>query len=130
MSVDTFLSVLRALECELHEPKARRDEKRLDELLDPGFREFGRSGAAYERADIFELLSNEVPPAKVQAQGFKALELAPSVVLLTYQSAHVSHAGSVERYTNRSSIWRFEDSRWQMVFHQGTPCEAFELEGI
>jgi len=130
MSVDTLLSVLRALECELHEPKARRDEKRLDELLDPGFREFGRSGAAYERADIFELLSNEVPPAKVQAQGFKALELAPSVVLLTYQSAHVSHAGSVERYTNRSSIWRFEDSRWQMVFHQGTPCEAFELEGI
>lgn len=129
MSADTLLSVLRTLECELHEPKARRDEKRLAELLDPGFREFGRSGAAYERADIFELLSNEVPPAKVHAQGFKALELAPSVVLLTYQSAHLSHAGSVERHTNRSSIWRFEDSRWQMVFHQGTPCGAFELEG-
>jgi hypothetical protein len=130
MSADTLLSVLRTLECELHEPKARRDEKRLAELLDPGFREFGRSGAAYERADIFELLSNEVPPAKVHAQGFTAFELAPSVVLLTYQSAHVSNSGTVERHTNRSSIWRFGDSRWQMVFHQGTPCGAFELEEI
>lgn len=130
MSAEPLLSVLRALECELHQPKARRNQKRLDELLDPGFREFGRSGAAYERADIFELLSNEIPPAKVHAQGFTAFELAPSVVLLTYQSAHVSHAGSVERHTNRSSIWRFNDSRWQMVFHQGTPCEAFELDAI
>jgi len=130
MSVDTLLSMLRALECELHEPKTRRDQKRLAELLDLGFREFGRSGVAYERADIFELLSNEVAPAKVHAQGFVAFELAPSVVLLTYQSAHVSNSGAVERHTNRSSIWRFEDSRWQMVFHQGTPCGAFELEGI
>jgi hypothetical protein len=128
MSADTLLSVLRALECELHQPKARRDQERLDELLDPGFREFGRSGAAYERADIFDLLSSEVPPDKVHAQGFVAYELAPSVVLLTYQSAHVSHAGSVERHTNRSSIWRLQNSRWQMVFHQGTPCGAFELE--
>jgi len=128
MSADTLLSVLRALECELHQPKARRDQERLDELLDQEFREFGRSGAAYDRADIFELLSSEVPPDKVHAQGFVAYELAPSVVLLTYQSAHVSHSGSVERHTNRSSIWRWQNSRWKMVFHQGTPCGAFELE--
>ena len=127
MSGDTLLSVLRTLECELHDPKVRRDQERLAQLIDPEFREFGRSGAAYERADIFELLSSEVPPDKVHAQDFAALQIAPSVVLLTYKSAHVSYSGSVERHSNRSSIWRFVDARWQMVFHQGTPCGAFEL---
>ena len=48
----SLLSQLKALEVELHQPVARGDAARLDALLHEDFREFGRSGATYTKADI------------------------------------------------------------------------------
>jgi hypothetical protein len=127
MPPDSLLFTLRALECELHEPKARGSRERLAQLLHPQFCEFGRSGAVYTQAQIIDQLLAEASRARVHAQGFAVFELAPSVVLLTYQSADVTPSGSLERHANRSSIWRLEASGWQMVFHQGTPTESFAL---
>jgi hypothetical protein len=95
--------------------------------LHPEFREFGRSGAEYSRAQIIEHLLSETNVARVHAQRFAILELAPSVVLLTYKSAYISSSGQLERHANRSSIWRREVGGWQMVFHQGTPREPFAV---
>ena len=117
----SVLEILRELECELHELSTRRNRERLAQLLHPTFREFGRSGAVGSREEVIAHLLAETEPPKVIAQGFVVLELAPSVVLLTYQSAHVSATGSLERHANRASVWLREDSGWRMVFHQGTP---------
>jgi hypothetical protein len=123
---DSVLDTLRALECELHDPSVRRSRERLSALLHPTFREFGRSGAVYSRAHVIEQLLNESIAFAVHAQDFAVLELAPSMVLLTYRSRHVMH-GHLEGHANRSSIWRREASGWQMVFHQGTPTEPLTL---
>ena len=40
-----------------------------------------------------------------------ASELAPSVVLLTYRSAHVAADGVLDRHTNRSSVWCLRSGR-------------------
>lgn len=125
MPVDSLLLTLRALECELHEPRARGSRERLAQLLHVQFCEFGRSGAVYTQAQVIDQLLAESIPAKVHAQCFAVLELAPSVVLLTYQSADVTPSGSLARHANRSSIWRLEASGWQMLFHQGTPTAPF-----
>jgi hypothetical protein len=125
MNNDSMLDLLRTLECELHEPIARSNRQRLIELLHPEFREFGRSGAAYTLADILERLPAEVEPVRVHAQDFVAQPLSPSLVLLTYRSAHIDASGALERHTNRSSVWRLEPAGWQMVFHQGTATAAF-----
>ena len=125
MLPETVLSVLRALECELHEPETRRDRRRLATLLDPSFLELGRSGATYTRDDILDHVPEEILPANILAQDFVALELAPSVVLLTYRSAQVSPSGALEHPTNRASVWRLQPSGWQLVFHQGTPTADF-----
>jgi len=117
----SVLEILRELECELHEPGTRGNRKRLAQLLHPAFREFGRSGGVGSREEVITHLLAETEPPKVVAHGFAVLELAPSVVLLTYQSAHVTAAGSLERHANRASVWLREGSGWQMVFHQGTP---------
>jgi hypothetical protein len=89
------------------------------------FCEFGRSGAVYTQAQVIDQLLAESIVAKVHTQGFAVFELAPSVVLLTYQSADVTPSGSLARHANRSSIWRLGASGWQMVFHQGTPTAPF-----
>ena len=125
MPPDSLLFTLRALERELHEPKTRGSRERLARLLHPQFCEFGRSGAAYTQTQVIDQLLAESKPAKAHTQGFAVFELAPSVALLTYQSADVTLAGFLERHANRSSIWRLEASGWQMVFHQGTPTAPF-----
>jgi hypothetical protein len=95
MTSEQVLSVLQSLECELHEPQARRNGQRLAETL----------------------------PTKVHAENFRLVVLTPVVGLLTYRSAHIAPSGELERPTNRSSVWMREPTGWQMVFHQGTPAE-------
>ena len=125
MPSEKLLHTLRTLERELHDPVVRHSRERLLALLHAQFCEFGRSGATYTRAQVIEQLLVESNPLKMHSQGFTILELAPSVALLTYQSADIAPSGALERFANRSSVWRHEASGWQMVFHQGTPTEPF-----
>jgi len=119
------MSILRALECELHEPRVRRDRARLERLLHPSFSEFGRSGNAYTKTEIVALLLNEQEGVRVHAQDFRVQLLAEGVALLTYKSAHVTAGGVLERQSLRSSVWKLGASGWQMLFHQGTPTTGF-----
>ncbi len=123
----SLLSQLKALEVELHQPVVRRDAARLDALLHDDFYEFGRSGAAYAKADIVASLLAAAQHARVVADNFLVRRLAADVALLTYRSAHALSDGTLHRHTLRSSIWQRSDDGWQMSFHQGTPAEPYEL---
>ena len=125
VSTETLLSVLSALECELLEPRIRRDGARLEELLHPRFSEFGRSGKAYTRTEIIALLLNEHEPARIHAEDFRVQVLADGAALLTYKSAHVTAAGVFERHTLRSSVWKRGEFGWQVLFHRGTASAGF-----
>jgi hypothetical protein len=131
ISPETLLLSLRALECELQEPKARSDRERLSALIHSDFREFGRSGVTYTKADVLEQLPGEKQPAKIHAQHFQIQALAEGVMLLTYKSANISVGGSLDHHALRASVWKLEPSGWQLIFHQGTPTSAFaQNEGI
>jgi hypothetical protein len=124
-----LLETLRALEVALHQPSVRRDRGQLERLLHPDFREFGRSGRAYDRAEMLELLaglSQEPQPDQVWSQDFALQPLATGSALLTYRSARVTADGTLERHTNRSSVWQLTSEGWRMLFHQGTPTGPFE----
>jgi hypothetical protein len=128
----SLLATLRELECELHDPKCRRDRACLERLLVPDFREFGRSGSAYVRDDyvrddrLANLSAAASSETKIHAQDFAVHPLSDAIALLTYRSANVTPSGELTRHTNRASIWRRGSSGWQMVFHQGTPTEHFD----
>jgi hypothetical protein len=125
MPPDPLLFTLRALECELQDPDARGGRVRIEHLLHAQFFEIGRSGAVYTRPQVIDQLAADQNRAKVHTQSFAVFELAPTVALLTYQSADDTPSGSLERHANRSSIWRLAASGWQMVFHQGTSRSPF-----
>jgi hypothetical protein len=126
----SLLSTLRELECDLHQPKCRRDRERLAQLFASDFREFGRSGASYTRDHMLMSLPTDPEPPHIYAQDFAVNQLSDSIALLTYRSAHVNPSGELFRHTNRSSIWRLESSGWRMVFHQGTPTDPFDQPAI
>ncbi|MFB9782726.1 hypothetical protein [Rhodococcus baikonurensis] len=44
--------------------------------------------------------------------------IAPDSYLVTYRLAQA------HRVTERSSIWRFTENRWSVLFHQGTVVES------
>jgi hypothetical protein len=48
---------------------------------------------------------------------FDIYPLSGDVVLTTYKIFNEEKM----QYSLRSSIWKCKDTKWQMVFHQGTP---------
>jgi len=120
-----LLETLQSLEVALHRPKVRSNRKELDRLLHPEFREFGRSGRIYERAEVLAEFANRPQAYEVWAQDFRVVPLSDVLALLTYKSAHVTREGELEHHTNRSSLWQLTQTGWRLLFHQGTPAETF-----
>jgi hypothetical protein len=113
------------LELELLKPEVRASENRLSQLLAEDFLEFASSGIIFGKHQALTRLPTEVSP-EFHCQNFECKHLTEKVVLLTYRSI-IKHPNQSEKsYSLRSSIWKQTDLGWQMTFHQGTKCEAFE----
>ena len=111
---------LRQLEELLTQPAIRRSAQKLNELLADDFREFGGSGRIFDKQQIIDALQPQ-PPCELWLEDFQATGLAPDVVLVTYRgNCRFADSEKVSR-SLRSSIWRNQNGRWKVVFHQGTP---------
>ena len=111
---------IRALEEQLLQVEVRKTAARLDALLAEEFIEFGSSGRVFDKHDIIESLGAEFPTPRSLAD-FKATPLEKGVVLATYRAIRYGAPGEQPTHSLRSSVWKWIDGRWQMVFHQGTP---------
>ncbi|RDL51221.1 hypothetical protein BLJAPNOD_02353 [Ensifer sp. M14] len=119
---------IRALEEALHRPEVRRSRTAVEALLAQGFVEFGASGTRYHRAEMIELLCEEDDtPADgvLEATDFALTPISPDAVLLIYRTVRKGSDGS-EKRALRSSIWKRNAGRWQMLFHQGTLTSAID----
>ena len=108
---------LRLLEEGLWCTDVRFDLEKMDRILAPDFFEFGRSGRAYERANILGLEAHQIK-AKLPLPDFKVRLLAPDIAQVTYISIVTYEQG--EERSRRSSIWSRTRNGWQLRFHQGT----------
>jgi hypothetical protein len=110
---DDLVAHLIELELRLQTPTIRKDADATGELLSQDFREFGASGRVWDRTAILAELSAETPYSTVSTD-FQCQRLSSDLALLTYV------ASTSTRRTLRSSIWRLEQGRWRLIFHQGT----------
>ncbi|HBB9122986.1 nuclear transport factor 2 family protein [Serratia marcescens] len=119
-----WLSQIKALEIELHQPTTRCDPKRVAALLHEDFEEIGRSGLRYDKRQTVAALEMETDYPQIVAEAFKLAQISEGAVLLTYKSFQRDAQGRAVRCTERSSIWLLKDKEgWQMRFHQGTPTD-------
>ena len=102
----------------MHRTEVRRDRQRMEQLLHPDFKEIGRSGKVYSRADILVEFDTEKPLPEIDVSEVALEQLSEEIALLTYVSCH--HATEDKRRTRRSSIWLKNGEGWQVRFHQGT----------
>jgi len=108
-------TLLRDLENRLLEPEVRQSPVEVDRLLADEFLEFTSSGNACRKQHCVGGMS----AVDMVMSDFQARLLAPGVALATYRVA--KRDGQEVKHSLRSSIWKQIASRWQMVFHQGTP---------
>ncbi len=101
----------------------RNSADELDKLVADQFIEFGSSGNSYNKEQIKNSLGSE-SDLQITATDFDLKQLSSDVVFVTYRVTMTYKGFGKERYSLRSSIWRFIDDRWQMIFHQGTPTSA------
>jgi hypothetical protein len=112
------LAHLSALERGLWDAGTRFNRTLMEATFAPDFFEFGRSGRRYTRD---EMLFAECDRQEIDAtlHSLKATRLSPDLVLVTYVSE--VRYDDIE-WSNRASIWDQSTGRWQLRFHQGTPC--------
>ncbi|MCP3740347.1 DUF4440 domain-containing protein [Rossellomorea sp. BNER] len=95
-------------------PDIRTSPEELNQLLADEFFEFGSSGNVWLKKDCIS--EGGLSVREMTLHDFDIQPLASDVVLATYRVVDETR----EQQTLRSSIWKFIDERWQMVFHQGT----------
>ena len=107
------------LEKQLCSPTRNKSYKEFDYIFSNDFIEFGSSGRVYDKTQTLETL--KLPALnEITIKEFNITELAPDVILAKYiaESSNIN-SGDVKR-SLRSSIWKYTDEGWQIVFHQGT----------
>ena len=114
--------ILREFESSLLTNAVRKDRARVSGMLADEFREFGRSGTVYTKAEILDFLAAE-DESLVAMEEFACQPVADGVALVTYRSERTELGGETVRAL-RSSLWVWREERWQMVFHQGTALIA------
>jgi len=96
----------------------RKSAEELEKLLEYNFVEFCSSGKIYKykKGDIFDIDCNPLG----EIIDFKLKILTDEVVLATYKFIRYGQKYIKNKYTLRSSIWKYTDGKWKIVFHQGT----------
>ena len=115
--------ILRSLEQRLLQPDARNSTADLDVLLAADFLGFGSSGRIYDKRQVIAALQQETPTL-ISLTDFRAKNLTPEIVLVTYRARQSGATETPAGYSLRSSLWQVIEGRWQLVFHQGTTRNA------
>ncbi|WP_444931868.1 DUF4440 domain-containing protein [Microbulbifer sp. SSSA002] len=122
--------ILIEYETKLHQFEMRKSPEVIKKLLSPDFKEVGKSGRTFDCQSIAVAMQREEDGDwEIHSQNYECIPLSDTVIMLLYQSAQRNHRGGYTGFCKRSSIWVRSKGQWQMQYHQGTPCEAFKLEG-
>jgi hypothetical protein len=111
---------LAALEQTLWRTDTRHDRTLMDATFASDFHEFGRSGRRYSRDDL--LPNGQAHEIDATLHALSITEISADIALVTYLSEQRRPTGT--EWANRASLWDRTTGRWQIRFHQGTPCEA------
>ena len=118
-----YSDIIKNLETELFQPEIRKSKEKLEELIADEFIEIGESGNQYNKLDILNVLPKQTG-IKFYLSDFEATEISPDIVLATFQLEKEIVNRSEKIISLRSSIWKLNNGKWQIVYHQGTPLKS------
>lgn len=114
---------IRFLEEYLLKSEVRASPQELANILADDFVEFGSSGRIYDKKQIITALQQGTG-REMRLMEFKVKLIGQDVALATYRTAWYLEPKGEPRYALHSSIWRIDQGRWRIVFHQGAPIDT------
>ncbi|GIU41734.1 DUF4440 domain-containing protein [Shewanella algidipiscicola] len=112
------------LEFALLNPEVRHSASTLDRLIHDDFLEIGATGLGFGKPEILRRLPEENSP-KFTVIDIQFRQLSEDIAQLTYRASFKPINALDKRYSLRTSLWKYAVDRWQIIYHQGTPCEPF-----
>ncbi|WP_281212827.1 nuclear transport factor 2 family protein [Shewanella insulae] len=112
------------LELALLSPEMRSDANVLDELIHADFLEVGATGISFGKPEVLARLPKEKSPA-FKVSDMQCRFLSENLAQLHYRACFKPVNEVDKRYSLRTSLWKCDGGRWQMIYHQGTPCAPF-----
>ena len=120
--MDELHKTIYELETSLHRQEVRSSFEQLNNLLSADFKEFGSSGSAYTKQNILERLPTNTDKIIYVVSDFEIKSLSEDLVMANFKTDRVIN--DTEKVSSlRTSLWRKENDRWRMFFHQGTPIK-------
>lgn len=109
------------LENNLLKVEIRKSAEKTSELLADNFIEFCSSGHIYNYNKL-EPINEEVDLEELnwEIKDFGINQLSDECVLVTYKLIKHNELDESRKYSLRSSIWKYFNGKWKMIFHQGT----------
>jgi len=124
----TDMDFLIGQEIALHQFEVRKNEREVSKLLHADFHEVGKSGRTFDYGSIVESMkAEETPDYIVHSQDYEVIKLAGGAYLLLYKSAVIDGQGRLTSFAKRSSVWIKVEDTWKLRYHQGTPCQEFQI---
>lgn len=113
-------TLIQTLEETLLHADVRKNPHMLDELVAEDFEEIGSNGKVTPREQVIDWLLNKEQDVRWSLTEFRIRQLSPDTVLAIYRARKTDLVDGIYKGSIRSSIWKHNGERWQIVFHQGT----------
>ena len=109
------------LEKSLMSYEVRSSWEKMAILLHDDFLEISQSGSSFGKQEVLEAFRDgNGTSTKYDYANFSVRFIDENFAQVFYETNSIPKNDVVPRIALRSSLWKFEDNRWQMVFHQGT----------
>ena len=119
MTDEQILTELKNREPIFHREQFGRKRHDFEAMMDKGFWEVGASGNIYTKDHVLDTLEERYSKSYEETwqnpRDFKCRQLSEDIFLLTYTLTQDN-----TRITRRSTIWKFYDGNWKIMYHQGT----------
>ncbi len=123
-AMEDLKDTLYNLETELVTQAVRSSADKLNQLLADDLVEYGSSGGIYDKKITIDSLTNEPSPSYTMYD-FEVVSLSDNLAQTRFKTDRTKPDGT-QLTSLRNSLWRKQDGKWQMFFHQGTPVPKVE----
>lgn len=116
---DDLAAFLYNQEIKLLDREFRKSFDQINSILSEDFIEIGSSGRIYNKRQIIDALSEESPDYIYKLENYRIIRLSFEIVLTNYEILKIRDNDPAIRSV-RSSIWKLNEGKWRLYFHQGT----------
>ena len=120
MESNAIAELIQQLELKLLQSDLTAHPGLIDELLAEDFEEIDHQGTIHSRNDVINWLMRKDSSIHWAFKDFRIKAISGDVVLAIYALQKPDQPDAEGGGSTRTSLWRYRNNQWKMVFHQAS----------